>query len=417
MPHVFISYAHEDRAFVDNLSTKLKAAKIDAWFDIRLKPGAPDWEYAIRKKIRTARAVLYIASPEARLSLFVRDELTIADMERVPVYDIWAKGEDERRMDCFPMGRGSAQYIDARGAAYDSAVTRIIEVLQDIGAEEDNQPDALIAVGSYITQMILDLATQATPKAAIKDGHLIANQIRKYLRGCAPAQSRELKRLLAYVLYAIAYAHHTYAPPSKVISLTKSFIVEMGRIAKELDDPEICAIAQLSLGTSYYVEGNYPKAIETIAVDTVLDNLRNPDMYIRAMRVLGSCYSLLTNESQFKAVAARARELIKQGIPDQGMACEAAVGLATGWALLGNLDNAFETLGEGQTTLKSIGGEIEAPFRAIQTLQEHVRILRLSGTKDTTLLENIGNKGLELAQDKYMRYADNIKAELDKGLN
>jgi TIR domain len=125
-PFIFISYARADSAFVNRLMKDLKARNVNFWIDQEgITPGTPDWEDAIRTALHYAYAVLYIASPEARRSLNVKDELHIAKKEQCPIYPVWARGD--QWMDAVPIGLGSTQYIDARAANYENALQSIIK--------------------------------------------------------------------------------------------------------------------------------------------------------------------------------------------------------------------------------------------------------------------------------------------------
>ncbi len=128
-PFVFISYSRADTDLVRRLSDDLHAQGIKTWIDSEsLEPGTPDWEDSLRKAIRAAQAVLLIASPAARGSRYVKDELRIAEIFQRPVYPIWITGT--QWIDAIPLGWGGTQYIDAREARYSAAVREIVVVLQ-----------------------------------------------------------------------------------------------------------------------------------------------------------------------------------------------------------------------------------------------------------------------------------------------
>src|SRR2546421_3030179 len=112
-PVVFLSYAHADREIVAHVRTDLQAQGVALWIDKEGIPaGHPDWEEALRKAMHAADAVLLIASPNARVSRYVKDELRIAEMYQRPVYPLWVAGE--QWMDVVPIGWGGMQYLDAR---------------------------------------------------------------------------------------------------------------------------------------------------------------------------------------------------------------------------------------------------------------------------------------------------------------
>jgi len=127
-PFVFLCYARADSERVIALKTDLQGQDISVWIDREgLQPGTLDWEEALRTAIRAARAVLLIASPNARSSRYVRDELRIAELYQRPVYPLWIAGT--HWMDAVPLGWGGAQYIDARENRYETAMPELVGLL------------------------------------------------------------------------------------------------------------------------------------------------------------------------------------------------------------------------------------------------------------------------------------------------
>jgi hypothetical protein len=139
-PFVFLCYARADSELVTRLKTDLLHQGIHVWIDRQgLQPGTLDWEEALRTAIRAARAVLLIASPHARSSRYVRDELRIAEMYQRPVYPLWIAGT--QWMDAVPLGWGGAQYIDARESRYESAMPELVELLSKASSTPAKAPE------------------------------------------------------------------------------------------------------------------------------------------------------------------------------------------------------------------------------------------------------------------------------------
>ena len=131
--HVFLSYARADASFVSRLQSDLQAGGIAVWIDHEdIQPGTPDWEDSLRKAIRHAAAVVLVASPSARSSRYVKDELRIAEMYRRPVYPLWAMGDEW--MDAVPIGWGGTQYIDAREGRYQEAIHELVMILEKLNS-------------------------------------------------------------------------------------------------------------------------------------------------------------------------------------------------------------------------------------------------------------------------------------------
>src|SRR6266496_1183694 len=136
LSHVFLSYARTDGSFVSQLQSDLQARGIPVWIDHEdNQPSTPDWEDSLRKAIRQASAVVLVASPSARGSRYVKDELRIAEMYRRPVYPLWAMGN--AWMDAVPIGWGGTQYIDAREERYQEALHEMVMILEKLNSPVD----------------------------------------------------------------------------------------------------------------------------------------------------------------------------------------------------------------------------------------------------------------------------------------
>ncbi len=126
--HIFISYSRMNLPFVQQLTRDLQARGINIWIDkVGLKAGTPDWENALREAIKQSDGVVLVASPESRLSPYVRDELAIAKAAKRTLYPVWAAGDEYS--DCIPMGMGYIQSVDMRGDAYERGVDELVAVL------------------------------------------------------------------------------------------------------------------------------------------------------------------------------------------------------------------------------------------------------------------------------------------------
>ncbi len=130
-PSVFFSYSRADSSIVERLRTDLGAQGVTTWVDREgIRPGTPDWEESLRTAIRAADAVLLVASPNARSSRYVKDELRIAQMYQRPIYPVWVTGT--QWMEAIPLGLGGMQYIDAREERYTSALSEIVFTLTGV---------------------------------------------------------------------------------------------------------------------------------------------------------------------------------------------------------------------------------------------------------------------------------------------
>ncbi len=143
---VFISYAHEDREFVDKLNkhlASLRRKEVDQWEDSEILPGA-SWNQEIERKLREARIILLMISPDFLDSEFIYGhELPIAlkrhrngDAVVIPVIlrsSLWDT-EDFAGIQALPSGaRPIAQWEDEDEAFVDVAkgLRRVIRSIRE----------------------------------------------------------------------------------------------------------------------------------------------------------------------------------------------------------------------------------------------------------------------------------------------
>ena len=137
---IFVSYAREDYVQVTRLRADLAAQGISVWIDQEgIRPGTPDWEEVLRRAIRTSSGTILAASPHARSSRYVKDELRIAEMYQHPVYPVWIHGD--RWMEAIPLGWGGTQFIDARGEHYPQALRTLVKELSIFKDTSHEQPE------------------------------------------------------------------------------------------------------------------------------------------------------------------------------------------------------------------------------------------------------------------------------------
>ncbi len=77
MTDVFISYSHEDQAFVRQMVAALEAEGFSVWWDHTIPPGQ-SWESHIARHIETAKACIVVWSPVSVASDWVKEEATTA---------------------------------------------------------------------------------------------------------------------------------------------------------------------------------------------------------------------------------------------------------------------------------------------------------------------------------------------------
>src|SRR3954467_2675661 len=85
--YVFISYAREDREYVEKLATFLRGEGIDVWYDAQLVPGRR-FDNALPQKIEQCAAFILVMTPASNDSAWVHDEFDLAkeaDRDLMPI--------------------------------------------------------------------------------------------------------------------------------------------------------------------------------------------------------------------------------------------------------------------------------------------------------------------------------------------
>ncbi len=86
--YAFVSYSREDEDRVRILAKELENKGFDVWLDVLdIKPGE-EWGKALEIAIKNAGAFLVVLTPSAANSPFVRNEITMAQDERLPVIPV-----------------------------------------------------------------------------------------------------------------------------------------------------------------------------------------------------------------------------------------------------------------------------------------------------------------------------------------
>ncbi|MGF1507151.1 MAG: TIR domain-containing protein [Anaerolineae bacterium] len=123
MRHIFISYSHADRLVMGRIRARLEAAGLPTWSDEHLTVGTPDWELAIENAMHAAGAAVFVLSPEAKESRWVRIEMRRADLHAVKCFPVLVRGDPREAVPALLINH---QYADAR-SGFRQAVEGMIE--------------------------------------------------------------------------------------------------------------------------------------------------------------------------------------------------------------------------------------------------------------------------------------------------
>ncbi len=129
--HIFLSYSASNGADAEAIADDLRKAGIPVWIDTaQLTPGTPDWERAVREALAQSFAVVLLASPESKDSVYVRGELTLATANGCSVIPLWISGS--QWVDSVPLRMMCSQYIDWRGESRARGMDMLVRALSVI---------------------------------------------------------------------------------------------------------------------------------------------------------------------------------------------------------------------------------------------------------------------------------------------
>lgn len=198
---IFISYSHQDLAFVDQLHHNLIQAKLSAWFDQANIPLGEQWREKIVLGIKNCKIFLLILSPNSVISKHVRKELDLAERRNkiiIPV--MWKYTDLPYAMEYQLVG---VQHFNFDGEASEKNFTRLTDWLHKILAGEVVKTDFPLlghgqkkesymqlggkVIARVVTPLHLDIVTQDRIN---KDLHWLLESTNHFLhirQGKAPA--------------------------------------------------------------------------------------------------------------------------------------------------------------------------------------------------------------------------------------
>jgi formylglycine-generating enzyme required for sulfatase activity len=134
MSLVFVSFPIEQTSLAQQIQRQLRERGIQVWgIPEQLMPGTQAWKEAIRKGLRDIDIVIYLASPEARISKIVETELEVAQSYRKPLILVWVSGESWGNS--VPHHLVNMQFFDARGGRHQGAMEQLIANLERLNTQ------------------------------------------------------------------------------------------------------------------------------------------------------------------------------------------------------------------------------------------------------------------------------------------
>ena len=128
-PDVFLSYAREDKDFVEQLTRALVAREKDVWIDVEdIRGGASDWRATIWAGIESATAMMFVLTPDSLASTVCGEELQHAVELNKRIIPVLRRSVDGLRV---PESLERPNWVYARPEDdFDASVTSLIDALE-----------------------------------------------------------------------------------------------------------------------------------------------------------------------------------------------------------------------------------------------------------------------------------------------
>jgi predicted transcriptional regulator len=237
------------------------------------------------------------------------------------------------------------------------------------------------------------------------------------LKKISPTSSKANAVLLnayAHVLNERAWIYKETLPPANVPVVTKSLITEIQNIAVACRDKELDGLFNLQRASTFYMMGQYVSAIPFL--NRALENLGTEDNRLVALRVKALSWSYLKERLRFEEAEIQIKRAIETGRSlTLERICQSLEGLGRAQGIL-RLPRALKTIEEGWSIFEKMRSEhVQAPFRHAQLVRSHLEIVVNTEGKKTETIEDIGNAGLQVAQQHgYPRHELIIKDLLEE---
>lgn len=127
MPHIFLSYSHEDRYEMLPIRIELSVSGFTVWTDENLTPGTPSWKSAIERAIEAAGAFVVIMTPASKQSEWVEREIEYARTCGVQIFPVLAQGNKRTAV---PLELINTQWVDV-GTDFIDGMERLIAALKE----------------------------------------------------------------------------------------------------------------------------------------------------------------------------------------------------------------------------------------------------------------------------------------------
>jgi hypothetical protein len=126
---VFISYRSEDKESADRLCAALERQNISSWIAPRDIPAGDEWATAIVEGLQRSHCFVLLLSSNSQNARQISREAELADHQGLPI--ITFRIEDVQPPPALLYFLGNVQWLDAFAGQFDTAVTRLAEVIRE----------------------------------------------------------------------------------------------------------------------------------------------------------------------------------------------------------------------------------------------------------------------------------------------
>ena len=134
---VFVSYATADRKEALAVCEAIERRGTECWISSRDVAPGENYQEAIVRSIRRARAMVLVFSDAANDSDEIKKELSLASKHKVPVLAL--RIEDVEPSDAFAYELATRQWLDAFDG-WDKSIDTLVRTLRQLGAKSADVP-------------------------------------------------------------------------------------------------------------------------------------------------------------------------------------------------------------------------------------------------------------------------------------
>jgi formylglycine-generating enzyme required for sulfatase activity len=166
---IFLSYSRRNLAAMRTVEAVLRGAGLSVWTDEGLEAGTPSWTGAIEEAVGQAQAMVVLLSPAAKASVWVENEVALAQRKKKRIYPLLVDGDEDSAV-LFRLI--SVHWVDGRQglqAAVGQVLTQMGRVRKGGGAAVAPAPSAGDEELAALARRVKETAREAARLRASRD--------------------------------------------------------------------------------------------------------------------------------------------------------------------------------------------------------------------------------------------------------